>query len=155
MNFNFTQDTQATTIPDTLEMTLDISHLDTSEDEKSGTSAVEKYDSTPCETKQRVLVTMAIGLTLKGVLFDKAALEDKELLPQKRKRVWKPTVVSLTEEMDRRKEQLGQDLLLKSQLRSQSLRLDWLVSNPIINREDIAFVTKKMEHWIELNEKTI
>ena len=95
---------------------------------------------------------MAIGLTLKGTLFDKAALENKELLPQKRKKVWKPTVTSLKEEMDRRKQQLGLDLFA-TKLRSQALRLDWLVSNPIVNKEDIAFVTKKMEHWIELNEQ--
>jgi hypothetical protein len=54
--------------------------------------------------------------------------------------------------MDRRKEQLGRDWF-STKLRSQALRLDWLVSNPIVNKEDIAFVTKKMEHWIELNSE--
>jgi hypothetical protein len=72
---------------------------------------------------------MPIGLTLKGVVFDQAAIEGKELLPQNRKKCWKPT---LQEEMERRKEELGIGGSLR-RIKSSALRYQWLVDNPIVD----------------------
>ena len=97
------------------------------------------YDSTPCDTKQRVLVTMAIELTLEGAVFDQGAIEDKQLLPQKRKKSWKPTVKSLQEEMERRKEELGIGGSLR-RIKSSGLRYQWLVDNLIVDQGDIRII---------------
>ena len=64
------------------------------------------HEGADCQQRTRLLVTMAIGLQINGIVFDQAAVEGN-LLPSKNKKVWKPSVDSCDYEIKRRKIAMG------------------------------------------------
>ena len=69
-------------------------------------SCESEHENAECQHRTRLLVTMAIGLQINGIVFDQAAVEGN-LLPSKNKKVWKPSSDSYNNEIKKRKIAMG------------------------------------------------
>ena len=68
-----------------------------------------EYENAACQHRTRLLVIMAIGLQINGIVFNQAAV-DGNLLPTKNKEVWKPSTDSCNFEIRRRRVAMGMEV---------------------------------------------
>ena len=97
------------------ELSSDLSY----HDESTGTpiltlveiSACEAlYEKAECKDKTQLIITMAIGLTINGlVLFDKMTV-DSDMLPSMNRKAWKPNAASCTNKIERSKLQMKEKI---------------------------------------------
>ena len=61
------------------------------------------YEKAECKEKTKLIITMAIGLTINGLVFDQTTV-DSDMLPSMNRKAWKrPSKASIANEIKRRK----------------------------------------------------
>jgi len=96
----------------------------------------------------KVLMAMSVGLTYK----DGTILNDfkKDPFPKKKLKQFIPDNQILVEEILRRKKVKGENAKVNTQMK-QSVSMDWLENNPVENEEDVTFVLRQVEKFLDTN----